>query len=528
MPFLRPDPSVLERYLRRTACLLSLAFLLLFLLVALRRLHYPFELDRMESGMMTSVWRLAHGRPLYSPPSMEWVPFLYAPIFFHLSAALAHLTGLGYGTLRIISILSTLGTCATIYALVFRETRQHAAALVSVGLFACLYDFCLGWYDIGRVDSLSVFLFLLALFATRWANPLVAALVWLLAFHTKQTFLPFGLLAFVPFWRTPRRMLTGIGTFAVLAWISVHLLNRATGGWYTQYAFGTTRELAFVPRAALLFFPLDIVQPLPIVVALLLFAYLVDPPSLRSSKFTFYAFITALLLGAVAFVRGHVGANINAVMPAYAWLAVLAGLAVHRILSWLSGTSAALSTRHISLASAAVWLALSAQIFAHLYQPARWIPRPPALAYRNALIDAVRATPGDVWLVNHSWDGILAGKPVHPEMDALDAVLGRPYPPSVAEYNSLIANRHFAAIITDRGAETYSPEGVFTSPAFQAAYGLRASAPGSDQPGVIDQPQLSYLPCTVLGKSSVPLLPSGTVEDAAHCTPAGSPPASTP
>src|SRR5580704_3638324 len=100
----RLQTAVLERWFRRAACLLSVFFVLLFLYVALRRLHYPFELDRMESGMMTSVWRIAHGSPLYSAPSMEWVPFLYAPAFFYLSAALSRVTGLGYSTLRLVSI----------------------------------------------------------------------------------------------------------------------------------------------------------------------------------------------------------------------------------------------------------------------------------------------------------------------------------------------------------------------------------------------------------------------------------------
>ena len=47
----------------------------MFLAVALKRLHYPFELDRMESAMMTTVWRVVHGMPVYVRPSLEWAPF---------------------------------------------------------------------------------------------------------------------------------------------------------------------------------------------------------------------------------------------------------------------------------------------------------------------------------------------------------------------------------------------------------------------------------------------------------------------
>ncbi len=72
---------------------ISALALLLFLLTALKRLRYPFELDRMESAMMTTVWRVAHGMPIYVRPSLEWAPFLYSPLFFYLSAAVTRLHG---------------------------------------------------------------------------------------------------------------------------------------------------------------------------------------------------------------------------------------------------------------------------------------------------------------------------------------------------------------------------------------------------------------------------------------------------
>jgi hypothetical protein len=527
MPFPRQDAAAAERGLRLLACILSAFFVLLFLFVALRRLHYPFELDRMESGVMTSVWRIRHGYPLYSAPTLEWVPFLYAPLYFYLSAALSHITGLDYGTLRLVSILATLGSFATIYMFVFRETRRHAAALLAVGLFASLYDFTFGWYDVGRVDSLSVFFFLLALYATRWANPLVAAVIWLLAFHTKQTFLPFGVLAFLPLWRQPRRMIAGIAAFLLLAAASVHLLDRASAGWYMHYAFGTTRQLAFIPRNAILFVPNDLIGPLPVVAALVAFAALLSPPRLRSSATAFYGIITVLLLGAIGFVRAHDGANINAVIPAYAWLAVLAGLSIHRILAGLEFRTAAGSSapvaRSAQLAACAVWLALCAQLLAHVYQPGRWVPSRASLVYRNALLDAVRNTPGDVWLVNHSYDGILAGKPVHPDWDAFDAVLGLPYPPVVADFNRAIAQRHYAAILLDRAPEVYLPADALNGPAVRAAYGLRSLAPGADQPNVLDQPRFVLLPCDDLDRP-VALLPPGAFRDASACSAAAASP----
>src|SRR5580698_9885236 len=133
------EESRLERPLRLAALGLSLFFVLSFLFIALHRLHYPFEVDRVESGMMTSVWRLRHGYPLYTASSLEWAPYLYAPLFFYLSAALSKVMGLSYAPLRMVSILSTLGSFGVIFLMVWKETKRFAAAAVAVGLFASLY-----------------------------------------------------------------------------------------------------------------------------------------------------------------------------------------------------------------------------------------------------------------------------------------------------------------------------------------------------------------------------------------------------
>src|ERR1700761_5935814 len=115
------EESRLERLLRLAALGVSVFFVLSFLLIALHRLHYPFEVDRVESGMMTSVWRLRHGYPLYAAPSLEWASYLYAPLFFYLSAALSRVMGLSYAPLRMVSILATCGTFGVIFLMVWKE-----------------------------------------------------------------------------------------------------------------------------------------------------------------------------------------------------------------------------------------------------------------------------------------------------------------------------------------------------------------------------------------------------------------------
>jgi hypothetical protein len=489
------EESRLERLLRLAALGFSLFFVLSFLFIALHRLHYPFEIDRVESGMMTSVWRLRHGYPLYAAPSLEWASYLYAPLFFYLSAALSKVMGLSYAPLRMVSILSTFGTFGVIFLMVWKETRRWAAAVVAVGLFASLYVLVLGWFDVGRVDSLSVFLFLLAVLATRRAHPLLAAVMWLLAFHGKQTFLPLGLAIFLVEWQRPKRMLMGMAAFAAMAWASVAWLNHLTQHWYSFYAFGTTGSLGWAPREAAMFMPHDLLEPLPVAVIFILAATLLAPMRWREREGSFFAIVTVLIGGAVWFVRAHGGANINATIPLYAWVAILTGVAIHRLLErWEAAGSPTFAVGRTRITvPALLWMALTVQLMAHLYRPGQVLPMQGALEGRQQFLADLRATPGDVWVVNHSYDGLMAGKPMHAEMDALDAVLGRSYQPAVQEFDRQISGQHFTAVVLDRDPDSYAPKGLFTAAPFSNVYALRVAARGAQ----VDQPTLILLPCAV-------------------------------
>lgn len=490
---LRSPDRRLEGLLRGLSSAFSLLFILLFLFVAHKRLHFPFEVDRMESGMLTSVWRLRHGYALYSPPSLEWAPFLYAPLFFYVSAAFTKLMGMQYAALRMVSILSTMGSFALIFALVATETRRRwAPALFAAGAFASLYPFVLAWYDVGRVDSLSLVFFLAALLATRKRQLVLAALLWWLAFLTKQTFLPLGFAVFLVEWQRPRRMITGMAVYLALVFGSILWLQHVTDGWFRYYAFGTTGVIKWSYRTAIMFPFADLLGPLPVACGLIAAAVCFTGLRWRERDGSYFAIVTVLLTGAIWFVRAHVGANLNAIIPLYAWIAVLAGVALDRLLQ-ISGDASALPNGAASLLPCFLWLLACAQLAGHLYRPAEI--HTGDLEARNAFVDAVRRTPGDVWVVDHSYDAILAGKPLHADMDALDAVLGRHYQPALAQFHDAITGHKLTAVVLDRIPEAYEPEGIFTKPPFGTKYRLRVWAPGAGAGGDQDQPILTLLPC---------------------------------
>ena len=452
--------------------------------------------------MMTTVWRVAHGLPIYVRPSLAWAPFLYSPLFFYCAAGVSRLTGIGYAALRLVSIAATLGSCGTLIAIVYRETRNWTAAIASAGLFAMLYGLVLSWYDIGRVDSLALFFFLLAIYCMRFQSPIVAAVVWTLAFQTKQSFLPLALLAFAAHWQQPRRLLLGLGSFVLFAGISIAAFNHFSHGWYRYYVFGTVAELGISLYTAKLYIPFDLLKPLPMAAGVILFAAVVQPFSWRSRRVMFYAVLSVLVLGGIWFARAHEGSYLNTLIPAYAWICLLFGLALGRLTAAEAAdvpragearlpTSDSLRPASIAL----LWLAACAQILMHLYRPGQFAVSPETVQVRWAFIDRLRATPGDVWLVNHSYDALLAGKPLHAEMDAFDAVLGRPDAASVAEVQADFRDHHFTTVILDRAPSTYKPNWLFSGPEFRASYPLGALAPGASMPGTGDQPVYMFLSC---------------------------------
>ena len=478
---------------------LSVFFILLFFYTALRRLHYPFELERMESGVLTSAWRVAHGKPLYAQPSLEWAAYLYTPVYFYVSAAIMKLTGAGYQATRLVSVLSVAGLLATIYTFVFGEVRRHLPALAAAGLYAALYASLGCWYDLGRVDSLVTFLLIAALLATRYLHPAVAAILWVAVFQTKQGFLPLPLVVFLFEWQRPRRMLVGMATYVALAAGSIAWMQHVSHGWYSFYVFGVPTQLKFLWRSAVLYVPRDLLAVVGLAILLVIASAMLGQKTyfpVKNRKFCFYLLTSVLLYGLIGFVRSHGGASENSLFPAYAWTAVLFGIALERLLRWSETLEHARNQR---FALIAVLLMACVQLTMHLYNPGDYIPYPGKLAARQAFLEQLRHAPGDVWVLTHSWDAVLTGKPLHPEMDAFDAVLVRPVNdqtrPVVEALRDAYANQRLSAVIVDYDPLEYVKGTGFGTPLFRQHYGMHIRAEGSGSAHLEDQPRYILAPC---------------------------------
>src|SRR5262249_5503661 len=111
-----------------------------------------------------------------------------------LSAAVATVTGIGFLPLRLVSFAASLGSFATIFVLVKRETGARLWSFLAACLFAAAFPISAGWFDIARIDSLGVFLLLVALYIARFARTMrgavLAGVAFWVAFLAKQIALP--------------------------------------------------------------------------------------------------------------------------------------------------------------------------------------------------------------------------------------------------------------------------------------------------------------------------------------------------
>jgi 4-amino-4-deoxy-L-arabinose transferase-like glycosyltransferase len=152
---------------------------------------YPFELEWMEGGSLGQVSWILSGHKLYGPPSLEFTPWVYPPLYFYVSAAVSSMLSGGLLPLRLVSFVASLGSLAFIFAIAQRETGSRRAGWLSAGLFVATYQLGGTWFDLARVDSLFLVLSLAALYVLRFTESfraaLLAGVLISLSFFSKQT-----------------------------------------------------------------------------------------------------------------------------------------------------------------------------------------------------------------------------------------------------------------------------------------------------------------------------------------------------
>jgi len=449
-------PLLAAKTVRVVLLVVAGLYVLAYLFVVLKRIGYPFELEWMEGASVDQVARIISDQKLYVSPSLEFVPLIYGPLYFYLSAAVAAITSIGFLPLRLVSFLSSLVSFLMICLLVRRETGSSFLGVLSASLFAATFRISGGWFDIARVDSFFLALLLTAFYLVRFeespAYQVLAGALVALSFLTKQV----ALLIVLPVMLYSVLARGRRSAFFVLSAVaaavgSTLLLNQVYAGWFNYYMFVLPSQHPFVKTAWASFWTRDMASAmLPALV--LSVVYFVGPRNnTRRRPRVFFGAMAAGMLAGAWFSRVHYGGYDNVLIPAHAAMSILFGLGAGAAIAFVQKMYAGMPRRGI--AETGIYLLCIAQFLLLAYNPLRQVPSREDLEAGRSLVSTMAQIRGDVLLSQHGFLPALAGKPCFAhQMAIFDIVKAKPSPTAarlVADIRQAIRQRRYAAIILD-------------------------------------------------------------------------------
>ncbi len=450
--------SRISTLIERLLWVCAVAYLATYVVVACFRLPYPFELEWREGGSVDQVARILGGEQLYVSPSLTFVPYTYTPLYFYVSALVAKVAGLGFIPLRLVSFLSSIGSLAFIFLIVKKETAGWLGAVLAAGLFAATYQASGAWLDIARVDSLCLVLLLAAVYLVRFrqtrSSYVLAGVLVCLSFLTKQTALAISVpIMLYCAWAERRRAAYFLLTTLGLIGLSTFALNAVTGGWYVYYVFELPSEHSTQWQMLAQFWTKDILV-LFVADALALFYLVVKWRQGDRRSAVFWLLFPAGLLGAAWMSRLSNGGYNNALIPAYAGLAMLFGLGTCEALRLIR----ARANRLQALAVIYVCLLCLIQFGTLRYNPVAQIPTQADVAAGQHMLQVISSLPGEVYMPSHGYLPALAGKRSYGSgMAMFDMQRDTPVRARlIDETRTAIRERKFASMVLDAPASWFS------------------------------------------------------------------------
>jgi hypothetical protein len=434
------------RLFRLTLGVVAVGAIAVFVLLGVRRVLYPYQLEWLEGGAVSQVRRILQGRQMYPAPGVDFVAYPYPPLYFLVSSAVALVTGVGYLPLRIVSMAGSLASMGLLYAIVRREGGARWHGLVAAGLFAAGFRFAGGFFDVARVDALLVALLLGCLYAAVRARTTrgfaVAGLLLALAALTKQSALIVGIPMAAVLLVRDRGHGFAFAAAALLPAGALSLLLQATSsGWYGRTVAGVLAGHGPDPTWWTGFWTYDLAPHLWPAAALAVLALWWFRSGRAHGGWGLHLAALAGLVAASYVSRLHSASSENVLIPVLAAVALLAGLALTRL------------AERPTWQQAVVGVLCLAQFWLLAYRPALQLPPASQTATAGRLQRVLRGLPGDVLVVSHPWDVTLAGKGDHAHAGAIaDVVRSRDARPRAAVEASIaeaVAAQHFSVLAFD-------------------------------------------------------------------------------
>ncbi len=391
------------------------------LFIIFSRIFYPYQLEWMEGAALVQVNRLLAGKALYVPPSIDFVPLIYPPLFFYASALIAKIIGLGFGSLRLVSFLSSALCAVIIFLAVKEKTNSKFAALLGAGVFASTFMLTGQWFDIARTDMLAAGLSMLGIYLAREpANNvtlseakslratykiLFSGLVFALAFLSKQSALIVALAAILYYflfnWRRAIVLILSFGLFLAILY-GIFWLNSA--GWINYYLFTIPAAHAFDFSVGKIISVLTgQFESIPLFLIVGLVPIIVSPRKIFNDKpYRYYLVMAGALIATGIVGRLNAFSGPNVYVSSYLGIALLAGLEA----GWL--TELKIKPALILLE----WILLSAQFgfLVPAYFQTKTIPTQEDRAAGDALVAKIKSYSGDVLLLDNNYLALYAGR----------------------------------------------------------------------------------------------------------------------
>jgi 4-amino-4-deoxy-L-arabinose transferase-like glycosyltransferase len=400
---------------------LVIAFCFVFigidLFIIFSRLFYPYQLEWMEGAGLVQVSRLLAGKALYVPPSIDFVPLIYPPLYFYISTGIAKIIGLGFGALRLVSFLSSAVCALAIYLAVKEKTNSPFAAFLGAGVFASTFMLTGQWFDIARTDMLAALFSMLGIYLARESKEnniatLSAGLIFALAVLTKQSALGVGLAVIVYYlifnWRRALALtLSFVLSLAIL--YGIFWLNSA--GWINYYLFTIPAAHEFdFSLGRIVSVLISQFGSIPIFLIAGLSPIILLPRKLFNDlPYRYYVVMTGALIATGVVGRLNAFSGPNVYIPSYLGIALLVGLEA----GWLIELGKKNKIRSALLLLE--WILLSAQ-FGFLipaYFQTKTIPTQQDQAAGDALVAKIRSYSGDVLLLDNNYLALYAKKTLY-------------------------------------------------------------------------------------------------------------------
>ncbi len=430
-------------------------FFFFYLIVVFNRIRYPsFCGDWIEKTIFVETVRIINGSSIYISPESAPIPTLYGFVYKAFSGLLMNIFGVQVLIPKIISTFASFATGVMIFVIVYGQTRKTFYGLISSLFYFSLYKMVAFSYDVGKTDSLCLFLIVIGVWLIQSSqkphNVCFSALVLTLAFFTNQSamFAIAAVFIFLIIKNKKQAVLFVLLTISSLG-LGLLLLSKVTGGWYYFWTIVWPSRFPYNLIAGIkgmAFFS----APLFFVIALIIvfIFYSMKHRKKSSDRIIIWGIVTLCAFTFSAISYSKAGANYNVFMPVAIFLSILFGFSYH----WLTESSD-IDKRYLSLLFRSI---LIFQLVVMIYNPMKICAiEKEDIENFKYLQTYVSSSQGEIYLPLNQDISAMAGKDTYDEVPAIvDYLLvGFQFPERLMRK---MLNSDFTEIIIPSGRDPFS------------------------------------------------------------------------